>query len=101
MYSEKIAPQKALQCMCACTQAYTFLYIIMSLNNHLHVSVMQKKLRVFYSYSEHWNEIKSRLKKSTLIWQGVKQNECFAYLYFRSKLHNPVNFITLFQLLIK
>lgn len=53
MYSEKIAPQKALQCMCACTQAYTFLYIIMSLNNHLHVSVMQKKLRVFYSYSEH------------------------------------------------
>lgn len=53
MYCEKIAPQKALQCMYACTQAYTFLYIIMSLNNHLHVSVMQKKkLCVFYSYSE-------------------------------------------------
>lgn len=43
MYCEKIAPQKALQCVYACTQAYTFLYIIMSLNNHLHVSVMQKK----------------------------------------------------------
>lgn len=52
MYCEKIAPQKALQCMCACTQTYTFLYIIMSLNNHLHVSVMQKKMCVFYSYPE-------------------------------------------------
>lgn len=52
MYCEKIAPQKALQCMCACIRAYTFLFIIMSLNNHLHVSVTQKNLCVFYSYSE-------------------------------------------------
>ena len=52
MYCEKIAPQKALQSMCACIQAYTFPYIITSLNNHLHVSVMQKNLCVFYSYSE-------------------------------------------------
>lgn len=53
MYCEKIAPQKPLQCMCAHIQAYTSLYIITSLNNHLHVSVVQKKnLCAFYSYSE-------------------------------------------------
>lgn len=39
--------------MCAHIQAYTSLYIITSLNNHLHVSVVQKKnLCAFYSYSE-------------------------------------------------
>lgn len=38
--------------MCVCIQAYTFLYIITSLNNHLHVSVMQKNLCAFYSYSK-------------------------------------------------
>lgn len=38
--------------MCARIRAYTFLYIIKSLNNHLHVSVMQKKLCMFYSYPE-------------------------------------------------
>lgn len=52
MYCEKIASQKALQCICACIRACTFLYIITSLNNHLHASVMQKNLCVFYSYSE-------------------------------------------------
>lgn len=52
MYCEKAAPQKALQCMCTCIPAYTFLYLITSLNNHLHVPVMQKNLCMFYSYSE-------------------------------------------------
>lgn len=106
IYCEKVAPQKVLPCMCACIWAYTFLYIITSLNNHLHVSVMQKKkncvrFTVTLSSCNSLKRNKKQAQKSTLIWQGVKQNECFAHLYFRCKLHNPVNFMTLFQLLIK